>query len=51
MSWDDWLKLDPMSSARHLNIPTLTIHSDGAVLPHYTKKHFWMITAKDQKLH
>ena len=51
MTWEDWLTLDPMPSAEKLNTPTLMIHSDGAVLPHYTKQYFEKIAATDKKLH
>jgi len=51
MSWEDWLSTDPMPSAKELNSPTLMIHSDGAVLPQYTKKYFSDIATNDKKLH
>lgn len=51
MSWDDWLNLDPMPSAKQLQIPTLMIHSDGAVLPDYTKKYFQQINTEDKQLY
>jgi fermentation-respiration switch protein FrsA (DUF1100 family) len=51
MSWEDWLTTDPMPSADQLNVPTLMIHSDGAVLPQYTKNYFSRIAAKEKKLH
>ncbi|MCG8639031.1 MAG: alpha/beta fold hydrolase [Desulfobacterales bacterium] len=51
MSWEDWLTLDPMPSAEKLNTPTLMIHSDGAVLPQYTKKYFEKIATDDKALH
>ena len=51
MTWEDWLTLDPMPSAQKLNTPTLMIHSDGAVLPQYTKKYFDNIAAEDKSLH
>lgn len=51
MTWEDWLTLDPMPSAAKLQAPTLMIHSDGAVLPHYTKKYFKQIAADDKSLH
>lgn len=50
MSWEDWLTTDPMPSARHLSCPTLMIHSDGAVLPDYTKQYFGNIQAADKQL-
>lgn len=51
MSWEDWLITDPMPSAKNLNCPTLMIHSDGAVLPQYTKNYFEQIASKDKQLH
>ena len=51
MSWEDWLTIDPMPSAKKLTIPTLMIHSDGAVLPKYTKKYFEDIATDDKHLH
>lgn len=51
MSWEDWLLADPMPTARKLVCPTLMIHSDGAVLPQYTKKYFDQIACSDKKLY
>jgi len=51
MSWEDWLTTDPMPTATNLTVPTLMIHSDGAVLPQYTKNYFEQIAASDKKLH
>ena len=51
MSWEDWLTLDPMPYASKLNTPTLMIHSDGCVLPQYTKNFFEKIGTDDKKLH
>lgn len=51
MTWEDWLTLDPMPSAKKLHAPTLMIHSDGAVLPQYTKQYFESIATKDKSLH
>jgi len=51
MSWEDWLTTDPMPSASNLTSSTLMIHSDGAVLPQYTKNYFDKIASKDKKLH
>lgn len=50
-TWEDWLTVDPMPSAKQLNKPVLMIHSDGAVLPDYTKKYFNDIASTDKKLH
>jgi len=51
MSWEDWLTADPMSTAKNLQKPTLMIHSDGAVLPQYTKNYYEQIAAEDKKLY
>ena len=51
MTWEDWLTLDPMPSAEKLTTPTLMIHSDGAVLPQYTKQYFEKIATDDKSLH
>ncbi len=51
MSWEDWLEAKPMSTAKKLKTPTLMIHSDGAVLPDYTKKYFKEISTSKKKLH
>ncbi|MEM9362087.1 MAG: alpha/beta fold hydrolase [Bacteroidota bacterium] len=51
MSWEDWLTADPMLSASNLTVPTLMIHSDGAVLPQYTKNYFEKMAATDKRLH
>lgn len=50
MSWEDWLTLDPMPYAEKLHTPTLMIHSDGCVLPQYTKNFFNKIGTNDKKL-
>jgi len=51
MSWKEWLTTDPMPSAKQINVPTLMIHSDGAVLPDYTKTFFKNIAAAQKLLH
>ena len=51
MTWEDWLTLDPMPSADALTAPTLMIHSDGAVLPQYTRQYFARIATEDKRLH
>ena len=51
MSWEDWLTTDPMPTAAKLTAPTLMIHSDGAVLPQYTKNYYGQIAATDKRLH
>ncbi|KXX68221.1 alpha/beta hydrolase [Flammeovirga sp. SJP92] len=50
MSWEDWLTLDPMPYAPKLNASTLMIHSDGCVLPQYTKNFFEKIGTDDKEL-
>ncbi|BDD06912.1 alpha/beta hydrolase [Aureibacter tunicatorum] len=50
MSWEDWLTLDPMPSAPSLKAATLMIHSDGCVLPQYTKNYFEKIGTSDKEL-
>lgn len=50
MSWEDWLTLNPMPYAEKLKSPTLMIHSDGCVLPQYTKNFFKKIATTDKKL-
>ncbi|MBV7328469.1 alpha/beta fold hydrolase [Chloroflexi bacterium TSY] len=40
MTWEDWLTFDPTTSAKDVTVPTLMIHSDGAVLPDYAKLYF-----------
>lgn len=49
-TWEDWLTLDPFPSAAKLNKPLLMIHSDGCVLPDYTKKYFEAVPSKDKEL-
>lgn len=51
MSWEDWLTTNAMPSASKLTSPTLMVHSDGAVLPQYTKNYFNEIATSDKKLH
>jgi fermentation-respiration switch protein FrsA (DUF1100 family) len=51
MSWEEWLTFDPMGSASQLTSPTLMIHSDGAVLPEYTKKYFDNIATDEKQLY
>ncbi len=51
MSWEDWLTFDPMPTAARLTAPTLMIHSDGAVLPDYTKRYYQNIKTNEKKLH
>ncbi len=50
-SWEDWLTFDPTQSAKDVNVPTLMIHSDGAVLPTYAKQYFDKLGTDNKKLH
>ncbi|MCG8696823.1 MAG: alpha/beta hydrolase, partial [Bacteroidales bacterium] len=50
MSWEDWLTLNPMPYASKLKASTLMIHSDGCVLPQYTKNFFEKIATNDKQL-
>lgn len=49
-SWEDWLTFNPRSSAKNLTKPTLMIHSDGSVLPEYTKVYFDEINTDKKKI-
>ncbi|WP_412984616.1 alpha/beta hydrolase [Pontimicrobium sp. IMCC45349] len=49
-TWEDWLNLDPFPSANKLDKPLLMIHSDGCVLPDYTKKYFEAVPSKNKEL-
>ena len=49
-TWEDWLTLDPFPSAEHINIPLIMVHSDGCVLPQYTKKYFDAVASKQKTL-
>lgn len=51
MSWEDWLTFNPMPVARKLNVPTLMVHSDGAVLGDYVKRFFQDIPHAQKTLH
>ena len=50
-TWEDWLTLDPFPSASKLDKPVFMIHSDGCVLPDYTKKYFNAIRSKNKELY
>lgn len=50
MSWEDWLTLNPMPYAEKLKASTLMIHSDGCVLPQYTKNFYEKIATEDKQL-
>lgn len=49
-SWEDWLTTNPMPYAEKIKTPTLMIHSDGAVLPDYTKKFYNTIPTHNKQL-
>ena len=49
-TWEDWLTLNPFTSALSLHKPLLMIHSDGSVLPDYTKKYFETVPSKNKEL-
>jgi uncharacterized protein len=51
MSWEDWLTFNPMTVAKSIQVPTLMIHSDGAVLGDYVKKFFNDIPHDNKVLH
>lgn len=51
MSWEDWLTTDPTVTAEKITVPILMIHSDGAVLPDYTKAYFKRIGSAEKELH
>ncbi|MEM8857219.1 MAG: alpha/beta fold hydrolase [Chloroflexota bacterium] len=50
MTWEDWLTFDPTTTAKDVKVPTLMIHSDGAVLPDYAKQYFEKIGSEDKAL-
>ncbi|OIQ21165.1 MAG: alpha/beta hydrolase [Flavobacterium sp. MedPE-SWcel] len=49
-TWEDWLTLDPFPSAKNLKKPLLMIHSNGCVLPDYTKKYFETVPSENKEL-
>ncbi|MEX0316034.1 MAG: alpha/beta hydrolase [Allomuricauda sp.] len=49
-TWEDWLTLDPFPAAAKLNKPVFMVHSDGSVLPDYTRKFYEAIPSKDKEL-
>jgi len=51
MSWEDWLTFNPMPVASSIQVPTLMIHSDNAVLPDYIKRFFADIPHENKVLH
>ncbi len=50
MSWQDWLTFYPTTSASKVNLPTLMVHSDGAVLPHEARRYFEQIPVTEKHL-
>lgn len=50
MSWEDWLHCDPMPHAKDITVPVVMIHSDGCVLPEYTKQFFHLMDSHGKKL-
>jgi hypothetical protein len=51
MSWEDWLTFNPIPVAKQIHVPSLMIHSDGAVLADYAKKFFNDIPTENKVLH
>jgi hypothetical protein len=51
MSWEDWLTFDATSVAKKVQVPTLMIHSDGAVLAENAKRFFADIPHDNKVLH
>lgn len=49
-TWEDWLELDPFPSAKNLHKPLFMVHSDGCVLPDYTKKYFETVPSENKEL-
>lgn len=49
-TWEDWLTLNPFPSASKLNKPLFMVHSDGCVLPDYTKKYFEAVPSANKEL-
>lgn len=49
-TWEDWLNLDPFPSAAKLQKPLFMVHSDGSVLPDYTKKYFETVPSENKEL-
>ena len=49
-TWEDWLNLDPFPSAAKLDKPLFMVHSDGCVLPEYTKKYFEAVPSTNKEL-
>lgn len=51
MTWEDWLTFDLTTTSLAVVVPTLMIHSDGAVLPDYAKQYFAQLGAEEKFLH
>lgn len=51
VSWEDWLTFNPMLTAKNIQIPTIMIHSDDAVLTDYVKHFFKDIPHENKVLH
>lgn len=51
MSWEDWLTFVPIPQAAHIQVPTLMIHSDGAVLGDCARRFFHDIPHDHKVLH
>lgn len=51
MSWEDWLTFNAMSTAKNIQVPTIMIHSDGAVLTDYVKRFYNDIPHENKILH
>ncbi|WP_214827965.1 alpha/beta hydrolase [Exiguobacterium algae] len=49
-TWEEWLTLDPMPYASVITVPTIMIHSDGCVLPQYTKNFYDNLSSVDKQL-
>lgn len=50
MSWKPWLTFDATTAAGAIKKPVMMIHSDGAVLPDYTRKFFDAIPGAQKEL-
>lgn len=51
MSWEDWLTFNSLPSATSIQVPTVMVHSDDAVLPDYAKGFFEKLPSADKRLH
>lgn len=50
MSWEDWLTVDAMPTAKSLTQPFILISSDACVLPQYAKNYFNNVENENKKL-